>query len=60
MEQKTYLTPEASPLMTPEELQLQAAAMRVKLQQNRQAQEEQGIVSAAEQLRQLKAQKPQQ
>jgi hypothetical protein len=60
MEQKTSSMQEGSPSMMPQELELQAAAMRVKLQQNREAQQQQGIQSAAEQLQQLKAQTPQQ
>jgi hypothetical protein len=42
---------------TQSSLELEAAAMRVKLQQNRKAQEEQGIQSASDKLRQLQQQK---
>lgn len=60
MEQKPYSMPEASPLQKPSSLELEAAAMRVKLQQNRQALQEQGIQSASDKLRQLSQQQPQQ
>ena len=60
MEQKPYSTPEASPSQKPSSLELEAAAMRLKLQQNRKAQEEQGIQSASDKLRQLNQQQPQQ
>jgi len=46
-----------SPSQMPSSLELEAAAMRVKLQQNRKAQEEQGIQSASDKLRQLQQQK---
>ena len=42
---------------TQSSLELEAAAMRVKLQQNRKAQEEQGIQSASDKLRRLQQQK---
>ena len=60
MEQKPYSMPEASPSQKPSSLELEAAAMRVKLQQNRQALQEQGIQSASDKLRQLSQQQPQQ
>jgi hypothetical protein len=60
MEQKPYSMPEESPSPMPSSLELEAAAMRVKLQQNRQALEEQGIQSASDKLRQLNQQQPQQ
>jgi hypothetical protein len=41
----------------PSSLELEAAAMRVKLQQNRKALKEQGIQSASDKLRQLQQQK---
>jgi hypothetical protein len=56
MEQKTYSMPEESLSQMPSSLELEAAAMRVKLQQNRKAQEEQGIQSASDELRQLQKQ----
>jgi hypothetical protein len=60
MEQKPYSMPEESLSPMPNSLELEAAAMRVKLQQNRQALEEQGIQSASDKLRQLSQQQPQQ
>jgi ERCC4-related helicase len=61
MEQKIYSTPEESPSQMPSSLELEAAAMRLKLQQNRKALEEQGIQSASDKLRQLnQQQQPQQ
>jgi hypothetical protein len=56
MEQKTYSMPEESPSQMPSSLELEAAAMRVKLQQNRQALQEQGIPSVSDKLRQLRQQ----
>jgi hypothetical protein len=56
MEQKTYSMQEESPLMSLNSLELETSAMRVKLQQNRQALEEQGIQSASDKLRQLQGQ----
>ncbi len=47
-------TPEESPSQMPSSLELEAAAMRVKLQQNRKALEEQGVKSASDKLRQVK------
>lgn len=54
MEQKTYSMQEESPSPKPNSLELEAAAMRLKLEQNRKALQEQGIQSAADKLRQLK------
>ena len=56
MEPKTYSMPEESPSPSPSSLELEASAMRVKLQQNRQALESQGIQSASDKLRQLQGQ----
>jgi hypothetical protein len=56
MEPKTYSTPEELPSTNPQELELQAAAMRVKLEQNRLAQQQQGIQSVADRLRQMQTQ----
>lgn len=53
MEQKTYSMPEESPSPMPSSLELEAAAMRLKLEQNRKALQEQGIQSAADKLRQI-------
>jgi hypothetical protein len=47
---------EESPSPMPSSLELETSAMRVKLQQNRQALQEQGIQSASEKLRQLQGQ----
>ena len=58
MEQKTYLTPEASSLQMPTLLQLEAAAMKLKLQQNKQALQDQGIQSASDKLRQMMQPQP--
>ena len=50
-----------SPSQTQSSLELEAAAMRLKLEQNRKAQQEQGIQSASDKIKQLnKQQKPQQ
>ena len=54
MEPKTYSMPEESPSQMPSSLELEASAMRVKLEENRKALQEQGIQSAADKLRQLK------
>ena len=53
-------TPEESPSQMPSSLELEAAAMRLKLQQNRKALEEQGVQSASDELRQRKQQRLQQ
>jgi len=45
-----------SPSQMPSSLELEAAAMRLKLQQNRKALEEQGVQSASDKLRQLNQQ----
>ena len=50
-------TLEELPSMIPQELQLQAAAMRVKLEQNRLAQQQQGIQSVADKIKQTNKQK---
>ncbi len=49
-----------SPLQMPSSLELEAAAMLLKLEQNRKALEEQGVQSASDKLRQLKQQRLQQ
>ena len=49
-----------SPSQMPSSLELEAAAMRLKLEQNRKALEEQGVQSASDKLRQLKQQRLQQ
>ena len=59
MEPKIYSTQEESPSPMPNSLELEAAAMRLKLQQNKEAREKEGIQSASDKLRQLK-QQPQQ
>jgi hypothetical protein len=56
MEPKTYSMQEESPSQMPTSLELEAAAMRVKLQQNREAQQQEGIQSASEKLRQMQRQ----
>ncbi len=56
MEPKTYSMPEESPSLKLNSLELETSAMRVKLQQNRQALEEQGIQSASDKLRLLQEQ----
>ena len=53
MEQETYSMQEESNLMNQNSLNLEAAAMRLKLEQNRQALQQQGIQSVSEKLRQL-------
>ena len=53
MEPKPYSTPEESPSQMPNSLELEAAAMRLKLAQNRKALQEQGIQSASDELRQI-------
>ena len=45
-----------SPSQTQSSLELEAAAMRLKLEQNRKAQQEQGIQSASDKIKQLKKQ----
>ena len=59
MEPKIYSTPEESPSPMQNSLELEAAAMRVKLEQNRKALQEQGIQSASEKLRQMQQPQPQ-
>ena len=49
-----------SSLQMPSSLELEAAAMRLKLQQNRKAMKEQGVQSASDELRQRKQQRLQQ
>lgn len=50
-----------SPSQMPSSLDLEAAAMRLKLEQNRKAQQDQGIQSASDKIKQLnEQQKPQQ
>ena len=60
MEQKPYLMPKESLSQMPSSLELEAAAMVLKLEQNRKAQQEQGIQSASDKLRQFNQQQPQQ
>ena len=48
-----WSTPEESPSQMPSSLELEAAAMLLKLEQNRQALKQQGIQSVSEKLRQL-------
>ena len=54
--QQPELTHGESPSPTQSSLELAAAAMRVKLQQNRQALQDQGIQSASDKIKQLREQ----